>query len=116
MKKEFVCINCPLGCRLSVQLDGDTVQEVSGNRCKRGADYARQEAVCPMRVLTGNMRAQGCERPFSVRSSGPVPKSMLLRCGQELKKIHPPRPVRMGDVVIHDILGTGVDVIATRDT
>lgn len=114
--RKFVCINCPLGCRLLAELQEGAVKKVAGNRCKRGQNYALQEAVCPLRVLTGNMRAQGCERPFPVRSSAPIPKAMLLPCSRELRRLRPPPPIRAGDVVIRNILGTNVDIIATRGT
>ena len=116
MTKTFICINCPLSCRLQVETAGDAAAEVSGNRCRRGRDYALQEAVRPMRVLTGNMRAEGCQRPFSVRSSAPIPKELLLPCSRELKRVRPRPPIRVGDVVIRNILGTGADIVATRDT
>ncbi|MCI9512825.1 MAG: DUF1667 domain-containing protein [Oscillospiraceae bacterium] len=116
MTKEMVCINCPLGCRLQVEMQAGTATAVTGNRCKRGQDYAVQEAVCPLRVLTGNMRAHGCERPFPVRSSAPIPKAMLILCSQELRRIRPAPPIQVGDVVIRDILGTKVDIIATQGT
>lgn len=116
MTKELVCINCPLGCRLRAELREGAVVEVTGNRCKRGRDYAVQEAVCPLRVLTGNMRAAGCERPFPVRSSAPLPKALLLPCSRELRRLRPAAPVQAGDTVVRNILGTNVDILATRGT
>ena len=114
MKKELVCINCPMGCRMTVELDGETVLSVEGNQCPRGKKYAEQEAVRPMRVLTGNMKAEGCPTPFSVKTDRPVPKDMLVDCAMELKRHHPKLPVKAGDVVLTDILGTGANVVATR--
>lgn len=64
MKREMICIGCPMGCRLTAEVAGQTVTAVEGNHCKRGRDYAAQEAVCPMRVLTGTMKAAGCTRPY----------------------------------------------------
>lgn len=114
MTKELVCINCPMGCRMTVTLAGEAVEQVTGNHCKRGSEYAVQEAVRPMRVLTGNMKARGCARPFSVRTSGPIPKAMLLSCAAELKRHHPAPPIALRDVVLSDLCGTGADVIATQ--
>lgn len=115
MKKELVCINCPMGCRLTVTLEDGRVVSVMGNHCRRGESYALQEAVQPMRVLTGNMKAQGCPTPFSVRTDRPVPKAMLLKCAMELKRHHPQLPVRMGDLVLADVCGTGANVVATSN-
>ena len=115
MKKELICINCPMGCRMTVTMADGQVTEVTGNHCKRGDTYARQEAVCPMRVLTGNMKCADCPTPFSVRTAAPIPKAMLLQCAAELKRHHPPLPICMGDVVIENILNTGVNVVATVD-
>lgn len=114
MLKEFICINCPLGCRLTVELEGNQVLSVVGNTCKRGFEYAAQEAVLPARVLTGNMKAQGSNTPFSVKTDRPVPKQMLLACAMELKRHHPSLPIHSGDIIISNILNTGANVIATR--
>ncbi len=115
MEKQLVCINCPLGCRLTVKIKDGSVVSVTGQSCKRGAEYAGQEAVEPLRVLTGNMKAQGCERPFSVRTDKAVPKGMLIMCAQELKRHRPALPIAMGDVILKNLLGTGCCVIATQD-
>ena len=115
MKREMICIGCPMGCRLTAEVAGQTVTAVEGNHCKRGRDYAAQEAVCPMRVLTGTMKAAGCTRPFAVRSSAPIPKAKLLECAAALRRSHPPLPIHAGDVVIEDILGTKVQIIAMQN-
>ncbi len=115
MDKSIVCIGCPLGCRLVAVVEGNTVRSVSGNACKRGVAYAKQEAVMPLRVLTGNMRARGCRLPFSVITDKPVPRHMLLACAAELKRHRPAPPIAMGDMVIRDILQTGCNIIATQD-
>ncbi|MDD6347061.1 MAG: DUF1667 domain-containing protein [Lachnospiraceae bacterium] len=113
MIRELICINCPMGCRMTVTLENGAVTDVTGNTCPRGRDYAIQEATRPLRVLTGIMKAEGCPQPFSVRSDGQIPKDMIRACAAELKKHHPPLPVQAGDIVIADILGTGVNIIAT---
>lgn len=113
MIRELICINCPMGCRMTVTLENGTVTDMTGNTCPRGKDYAIQEATRPLRVLTGIMKAEGCPYPFSVRSDGQIPKDMIRDCAVELKRHHPPLPVAAGDIVIADILGTGVNIIAT---
>lgn len=114
-EKKFICINCPLGCRLTVKLVNGEVTEVTGNTCKRGEIYARQEAVAPKRVLTCLMRAADRQKPFSVKTSAPVPKELLFRCAQMIYETRPEAPIAMGDVVIRNICGTGTDVVATQD-
>ncbi|MDR1588490.1 MAG: DUF1667 domain-containing protein [Treponema sp.] len=114
MKKNFICINCPLGCPLTVELEGEKTPMVSGNRCSRGISYGKQEAVLPLRVLTGLMRTSA-GHPLSVRSAGPIPKAMLLACAAELQRHQPKEPVKTGDVILADICGTGVRIVATRD-
>ena len=113
-EKEFICINCPMGCRLHVQMDGEEIV-VSGNACKRGEVYGKQEAVAPKRVLTCLMRASNRPRPFSVKTSAPVPKESLFRCANEIYTTRPAAPLAMGEVVIRDLCGTGADVVATQD-
>ena len=115
MNRELICIGCPSGCRICVETDGNRVLEIGGNRCEKGYAYAAQEAVAPMRVLTGLMRAEGCEKPFAVRSDRPLPKDRMLECAAELKRKRPKAPVRIGDIVYADILGTGADIVATQD-
>jgi len=115
MTTELICINCPLGCRMSVTIRDKQPPLVEGNACGRGAAYALQEAVRPMRVLTANMKAKGCARPFSVRSSAAVPRERLLDCAAALKRCHPSLPIHIGDVVLTDFLGLGVDIVATQN-
>ena len=114
-EKQFICINCPLGCHLMVSLADGEVTAVSGNTCKRGEVYGRQEAVAPQRVLTCLMRTANRKKPFSVKTSAPVPKELLFRCADEIYRTRPQAPVAMGDIVIHDLCGTGVNVLATQD-
>lgn len=115
MERELVCISCALGCRLDVNIENGAVRSVTGNACKRGREYACQEAVRPVRVLTAVMKAQGLQKPFSVRTDKPVPKDMLLACARELQRYHPKPPIAMDDVIIENILGTGSDIVATSD-
>ena len=117
MKRELICIGCPMGCRLMVTLEGRTVTAVTGNTCRRGDDYAHREVTAPARVLTTTVPVVGGVRPrVSVKTAGEVPKAMVLACARALANVEVAAPVRAGDVVCRDILGTGVDVIAVRDT
>ncbi|HPE37392.1 MAG TPA: DUF1667 domain-containing protein [Spirochaetales bacterium] len=110
---NLTCIMCPRGCRLTVVKDGDAVS-VSGHACPRGEAYGRQEAVCPLRSLTTTVRADGGARPrLAVRSSADLPLSRLLDAMAALDGVVVRAPVRAGDVVARDILGLGVDMLAT---
>ena len=115
--RVLTCIGCPMGCRLTVTLEGGIVTAVTGNTCRRGDDYARREVTAPARVLTTTVPVVGGLRPrVPVKTAGEVPKAMVLACARALAGVEVAAPVRAGDVVCRDILGTGVDVIAVRDT
>ena len=113
--KQFICINCPLGCHLSVEMKNGKAVSVSGNTCARGKTYGLQEAVAPQRVLTCLMRASNREKPFSIKTDRPIPKELLFQCANEIYQVRPEAPIYMGDVVIHNLCGTGADVLATQD-
>lgn len=116
MKQEIItCINCPVGCRMTVTLEGDNVTNVEGNACKRGETYARQECVAPMRVITAAAPVQGRDVPVSVKTAAPVPKEKIAACMKAILSTPFAAPVHTGDVLIHDVCQTGVNVVATRD-
>lgn len=111
---EITCINCPVGCRLSVELDNGQVVSVTGNTCPRGVTYARQECVEPMRMVTAVVPVKGSAMPLSVKTRTPIPKKMIDACMAALADVELIAPVKLGEAVIRDVCGTGVDVIATR--
>ena len=79
--KELTCIVCPIGCRLHVTLNGDTIDRISGNRCKRGTAYAREECTAPKRVLTTTVPVVGGVCPLvSVKTERAVPKQLIRQC------------------------------------
>ncbi len=114
MEKSFICINCPMGCRLSVGVEGTEVASVAGNACRRGVDYARQEALNPVRTVTALMRASNRRRPFSVKTAAPIPKRLMRECVNAIYGLQPAAPIACGSVIIEDVCGTGVSVIATQ--
>lgn len=115
MDKEITCINCPVGCRMLVTISDDgTFVSVSGNTCPRGAKYAEQECTCPMRMLTAVIPVAGSDTPLSVKTSVPVPKEMIHDIMHELADIRVSLPVSAGDVILHNVLRSGSDIIATR--
>ena len=114
MKKEMTCVACPLGCTIQVEYEGTEVLSVTGNTCKRGDAYARTEIVNPERSLTSTACVKGGIHPVvPVKSSAPVPKGKMRECMKEINKIRATAPVNIGDVLLENILGTGVDIVAT---
>lgn len=115
--KELTCINCPLGCALRVELDdGGNVVSVSGNTCKRGEDYGRREVTSPVRTVTSTVLVEGGEAPVvPVRTCTDIPKGKIFDCMEEIRKAAAKAPVKMGETLIPNVCGTGVDVIATRE-
>ena len=114
MKREFVCIVCPRGCPLSIDLD---TLEVTGNTCKRGELYAKAEVTNPTRIITSSVRVNNRDdRLVSVKTTNPVPKGKMFEVMKEINKTSVSAPVHIGDVVIHNILGLeGVDIVITKD-
>ena len=111
----YTCICCPLGCRIEVALDENgQVSEVSGYTCKRGADYAAQEAVAPERMVTAVLCVSGCLEPGSVKTQRPVPKAAMKDVLAAVAALRLDAPVAAGDVLIEDVCGTGVAVVATK--
>lgn len=112
---EITCINCPVGCRLTVELENGTVKSVTGNTCKRGEIYARQECVEPLRMVTAVVPVKGSAMPLSVKTRTPIPKKLIFPCMKALHGLELQAPVAAGDVVLPDVCASGVDVIATKD-
>jgi CxxC motif-containing protein len=113
-EKMIICIVCPLGCEMKVSGDGKEVQMVTGQGCERGKTYAADEFLSPMRILTSSVKVTGAASPLvPVRSNGTVPQELLLECVEHLRHIELKAPVAMYDIIVPDILGTGVDIVAT---
>lgn len=113
--REFICISCPIGCQLSVDVcDGKPVR-VKGNQCKRGIAYAESEILNPKRILTTTVRIRGgVVSQLPVRTKEPIPKDLMARAMELLSRHEVDAPVSLGEVLIPNLLGTGVDVIASR--
>ena len=115
MAEEIItCINCPVGCRMTVVHEGEQVLSVTGNTCKRGETYARQECVSPMRMITAVAPVTGRETPVSLKTRTPIPKRLIDDCMRAIMSASFQAPIAAGDVMIPDVCGTGVDVIATK--
>lgn len=111
---EITCINCPVGCCLTVELENGQVVSVTGNTCPRGVTYAKQECVDPLRMVTAVVHVEGSAVPLSVKTKTPIPKKEICSCMQALANAKLTAPIQAGDVVVANVCGTGVDVIATK--
>lgn len=115
IQKELVCVNCPMGCRVTVELENDQVVSVSGNSCPRGREYAIKECIRPERILTSTVKVSGgVHRVLPVITSKEIPLDQIFDAMEIIKKTEVNAPVHEGDVIICDILNTGADVIASR--
>lgn len=115
-KKELICIGCPLGCMVTVETDGEEIISVKGNTCKRGEDYARKEVTNPTRIVTSTVMAEGGHLDMvSVKTGSDIPKGKIFDCVKALKGIRVQAPVHIGDVIVKNVAGTGVDVVATKE-
>lgn len=116
MNRKLTCIICPIGCTLKVLYDEKEIQSVQGNLCPRGMDHAEKELFNPERTLTTSVRVRNGEMPLaSVRSVGPLPKALIRPTVKRIKRMELDAPVEFGQVVLEDVEGTGVDVVATRE-
>lgn len=114
-KGELICIGCPMGCPLSVELDQGEVVSVRGNTCKRGEIYARKEVTNPTRIVTSTVVVEGGKlAAVSVKTREDIPKEKIFECMKALKGVKVQAPVHMGDVIVKNVADTGVDVIATK--
>jgi CxxC motif-containing protein len=112
---RLTCVLCPVGCELEVSKDVAGGLQVVGHQCDKGVPFAVEEVLRPKRNLATSVPVRGtAAKMVSVRLSGPVPREMIFPILAEIAKLRPEAPVRRGQILIADVLGTGVDVIATR--
>ena len=116
-KFPMTCIICPMGCTMEVTTEGEEsarrVISVTDNGCKRGPEYVEKELLNPTRTLTTTITVQnGDLSVVPVKTAGEVPKNMLLQCMEVIRRASVRAPIKTGDVLLHDILGTGVNVVS----
>lgn len=115
-QKNLTCIGCPLGCLITVELENGEVIAVTGNTCKRGDDYARKEVTSPTRIVTTTVKVKDGNAPtVSVKTKSDIPKDKMFDCVKALKEVIVQAPVTIGDVVLENVAGTGVDIVATKE-
>ena len=114
-EKEITCIVCPLGCKILLKKTRCQVEVLFGNKCKQGIDYAINEALDPRRMLTTSVLVENGEWALvSVKSSDPVQKDKVFAVLREIRKIKVKAPVKAGDIIIKNVIGTGIDILATK--
>ena len=112
MKRELVCIVCPKGCNLNIEIEDSKVISVEGNTCKRGIDYAVNECTNPVRCVTTTMKTKN-GLPVSVKTDNPIPKDKMFELMEIVNRETVTLPVRVGDVIIKDVFGS--NIVATQN-
>ena len=110
MNKKLTCLVCPRGCTLTI----DEPLNVSGNFCPRGIPYALQELKAPKRTLTYLVKVKGHSQPLPVRSDAPIDKALIFEAVAILNTLELTPPIDFNTIVVENILGSGVNIIATR--
>ena len=112
MKRELTCIACPLGCALTIELDGKNIISIEGNTCKRGREYAISECTSPVRTVTTTMRCENGDL-VSVKTKNPIPKDKVFEAMNVINSTTAKLPIKVGDVLIDDLFGS--PVVATQE-
>lgn len=114
-QRILTCIGCPLGCQITAELKNGEVVSVNGNTCKRGEDYVKKEVTCPARIVTSTVKVTGgAASVVSVKTKSDIPKDKIFECVRALKDVTVQAPIVIGDVVLGNVAGTGMDVVATK--
>ena len=114
-QREFICVICPVGCTIEAIVEGNELVGISGQACKRGVVFVQEELTAPRRVLTTTVRVRGGALPLvPVRSSEPLPKELLVQVVEALRQVSLEAPVSEHQIVIGNVLDTGVDVVTSR--
>ncbi|MGN0388325.1 MAG: FAD-dependent oxidoreductase [Suilimivivens sp.] len=114
--RTLICIGCPNGCLVTVDKNPDGSLSITGNTCKKGEEYARNEVTAPKRTVTSIVRVSGGKNPVvSVKTKEEIPKEKIAACMEEINRTVLKAPVSLGQVVIADVADTGVDIVATAD-
>ena len=115
LTKIYTCILCPNGCEIRVEYEGKELLSCSGNLCKNGEKYVRQELSDPRRTIASSVLVDGGELPLvSVRLTAPIPRDRIFDVMERIRALRVQAPVAAGTVLEENILGLGSDLIATR--
>jgi CxxC motif-containing protein len=114
-KRELVCIGCPIGCVLCVEINDGGYVQITGNSCKIGEDYGVKECTSPTRILTSTVEVIGMQGlMLPVKTERDIPKSKIEECMKALKGIKVNAPINKGDIILKNVANTGVNFIATK--
>ncbi len=116
MQKNIICVACPMGCGVTVEIaDSGEILSVTGNTCKRGDTYARAECTNPVRSLASTVKVSGgIYNVVPCKSAGSLPKDKIFECMDIINKAEAKAPVKLGDILVENILGTGINIVATN--
>lgn len=112
-RKELICIGCPMGCPIVVEMEDEKVLSVTGNTCPRGESYARKEVTNPTRIVTTTVRVDGGKVPMiNVKTEQDIPKDKIFECIAALRGVTVKAPVHIGDIILENVADTGVNIVA----
>ena len=112
MERKLTCIICPMGCQLTVQLEGKQVVSITGNTCPRGKVYAENECTDPQRTVTSTVRCTDGSL-VSVKTDRPIPKEKMAECMARINQAVAKLPISIGDIIIEDVFGS--NIVATQN-
>ena len=112
-RKELICIGCPMGCPIVVEMEDGKVLSVTGNTCPRGESYARKEVTNPTRIVTTTVRVDGGKVPMiNVKTERDIPKDKIFECIAARRGVTMKAPVHIGDIILENVADTGVNIVA----
>ena len=112
-RKELICIGCPMGCPIVVEMEDGKVLSVTGNTCLRGESYARKEVTNPTRIVTTTVRVDGGKVPMiNVKTERDIPKDKIFECIAALRGVTMKAPIHIGDIILENVADTGVNIVA----
>ncbi|MGI6484806.1 MAG: DUF1667 domain-containing protein [Tepidanaerobacteraceae bacterium] len=117
-KRKVICLQCPLACCIVVSIYGDEIMDIENYKCKRGIDFAKEEITNPTRILTTTVRIDSEDKDhplLPVKTDKPIRKELLFKCMEYLAKVKIRPPVKFGEVIVKDILGTQVNIVSTTE-
>ena len=115
-QNKIICVSCPIGCRMTIQSKDGKITSIIGNACPKGIKYVKGEFINPLRILPTTVKVIGGEFPLvSVKTEKAIPKRLLLKAMVEIAEIEVEAPVKIGQVIKDDLIGTGVSLVATRN-
>jgi len=116
VNKEIICTVCPRGCHVNVEYNNGKIERTEGYSCKRGMEFAVAETLHPVRILTTTVKIANIKGELlPVRSAAPIPREKLMECMTEIRKAEVKTPIARYDVIIPDICGTGIDIVAVKN-